>query len=67
MSYPISRSMNRDLNEGLSDGTYRKVVTNRGGVAEGTTTTARRDLDAEHYGPIHTEAPTKVAPDGLHH
>ena len=66
MVYPISRSMNADLSEGLTDGKYKKVHSReRGGVVEATTQQARVDLDDVYYG-IH-EKQVKVAPDGLLH
>lgn len=65
MSYPRTRSMNGDLAEGLTDGKYKKVVNDRGGVVEGTTQNARHDLHDIYFG-IH-ETPVKIAPDGLSH
>ena len=65
MVYPVSRSMNADLAEGLTDGAYKKVVQGRGGKVEGTTWQARADLDDNWYG-IH-ETVTKTSPDGLRH
>lgn len=59
MVYPRSRSMNADLNEGATDGKYKKVVQDRG-LAEPGTYNERRDLDDAWHG-IH-EAPTKVVP-----
>jgi hypothetical protein len=65
MAYPASRSMNAELSEGSTDGKYKKVVRDRGGVVEGGTLTERADLDDRYYG-IH-EKQVKVAPDGLLH
>lgn len=62
MVYPRSRSMNGDLNEGLTDGKYKKVVHDRGGVVEHTTIASRDDLKDVWYG-IH-EAAVKERPDG---
>jgi hypothetical protein len=56
------RSVNAELNEGATDGKYKKVITNRGGVVEGTTYDDRMDLADVWHG-IH-EAPVKVRPDG---
>lgn len=63
MAYPQPRSMNRDLEEGMSDGKYQKVVEHRGGIVEkelayGTV----MDLSDTYYG-VH-EAPVKRLPDG---
>lgn len=52
------RSMNADLQEGATDGKYKKVVNNRGGVVESTTHEARIDLCDTWYG-IH-EQPVKT-------
>ena len=65
MSYPASRSMNAELSEGSTDGKYKKVVRDRGGVIDPGTLTERADLDDRYYG-IH-EKQVKVAPDGLLH
>ncbi|MFC4498574.1 MULTISPECIES: hypothetical protein [Streptomyces] len=62
MSYANQRSLTGEVNEGLTDGTYKKVVRDRGGEVEATTYDARRDLDDVWYG-IH-EAQTKATPDG---
>lgn len=50
MVYPLSRSMNADLHEGLTDGKYKKVVQNRGGVVNPATYRARSDLFDAWYG-----------------
>lgn len=66
MAYPAAiRSMNGQLAEGMSDGKYKKVVMDRGGVVEGTTYADRRVLDDTFHG-IH-ESPTKVLADGTQH
>lgn len=64
MAVNTSRSQNAELAEGMSDGKYKKVVTDRG-VAEPATYEARRDLHDAYYG-IH-EARTKVLGDGTMH
>ena len=63
MSYAPSRSANADLNEGMTDGKYKKVITDRGGVVERMTYLERQDLADVWHG-IHEE-PDKVLPDGL--
>lgn len=65
MVYPVSRSMNADLAEGMTDGTYKKVIQNRGGKVEGSTAQSRASLDDNWYG-IH-EKQIKTSPDGLSH
>lgn len=62
MSYANPRSLTGDLNEGVTDGAYKKVVTDRGGQVESTTWHARSDLNDCWYG-IH-EDPLKHTPDG---
>lgn len=61
MAYPQMRSMNSALDEGATDGKYKKVVNNRD-CAEGTTFTGRELLDDANFG-IH-ETPDKVVPGG---
>lgn len=63
MVYPISRSMNADLHEGATDGAYKKVITDRGGIVEDATWNARRPLYDPWYG-IH-ETPNKMAGDNV--
>lgn len=66
MAANLTRSMNGDLAEGMSDGKYKKVATaERGGVIDGATYLNRAALDDLYYG-IH-EARTKVLPDGTTH
>jgi hypothetical protein len=63
MVYPLSRSMNADLHEGATDGKYKKVIQNRGGVVESTTYLERSDLFDAYFG-IHEKA-VKVSGDGV--
>ena len=63
MAYASPRSANAELCEGSTDGKYRKIVMDRGGVVEDTTYRARCDLTDGWYG-IH-EAPSKMTPDGM--
>lgn len=60
-----SRNKNAELAEGMSDGLYRKVVTDRGGVVDPATYQARRDLSDIYFG-IH-ETRVKTLPDGTIH
>jgi hypothetical protein len=66
MAFPTSRSMNGELDEGATDGKYKKIVVNRGGlgVAHSETVRARADLHDVWYG--RHEAAVKVRPDGKH-
>lgn len=65
-----SRSQNRDLSEGMTDGKYKKIATReRGGEVEHATALNRKHLGggasgalADYYGMV--EAPVKVRPDG---
>lgn len=50
MAVNTSRSMNAELREGLTDGSYKKVVNNRGGVVERATYDSRNELDDVWYG-----------------
>lgn len=63
MAYAAPRSANRELDEGMTDGKYRKAIMDRGGVVENCTYESRRDLTDGWYG-IH-EAQIKRTPDGI--
>lgn len=63
MAYATPRSANRELDEGMTDGKYRKGVTDRGGVVENLTFESRSCLTDGFYG-IH-EAQEKITPDGI--
>lgn len=60
MALPRLRSMTADLREGATDGRYRKVAPDRGGVVESSFLEKRADLDDVWYG-IHEKNP-KVIP-----
>lgn len=62
MSYAAPRGMTGELLEGITDGSSKKVVRDRGGVIDQATLNARRDLYDTWYG-IH-EDPLKVDPFG---
>lgn len=64
MAYAPSRSMNAELNEGATDGKYKKIVVDRGGlgVANSATVRHRVDLNDVWYGRHEDEV--KVRPDG---
>lgn len=60
MAYPSTRSCISELEAGATDGKYRKVVADRGGVVEHTFVANREDLTSAFYG-IH-EAPAMQVP-----
>lgn len=62
MAYPRTRSVNRELDAGATDGKYKKVIADRGGDVEQTFTGNRTDLTNAYYG-IH-ESPAMYRPDG---
>ena len=66
MAVNESRSLNKSLDEGSTDGKYRKVRPNTTvdpGSGEDITNANRRGLHPYwNYGFIDTEAPTKVTP-----
>jgi hypothetical protein len=57
MAYPRLRSMNADLDKGATDGTYKQVAPDRGGVVESSFMEMRRHLDDVWHG--QREAPDK--------
>lgn len=59
MALPPLRSLNGDLIEGATDGSYKKGVNNRGGQVEPTTYAKRDELDDVWYG-IHETQPKDV-------
>ncbi|MGI5136342.1 MULTISPECIES: hypothetical protein [unclassified Streptomyces] len=63
MSYAQGRSLTAELNEGLTDCTYKKINRDRGGVVEATTYGVRQDLNDAYFG-VH-ETPVKRRPDGV--
>lgn len=60
MAYPRTRSVNRELDAGATDGRYRKVIADRGGDVEHTFVENRMDLTNAFYG-IH-ESPVMQVP-----
>lgn len=65
MAYAHVRSMNRDLEEGMTDGKYKKITPNRGGVVEAELRArSLRDLDDIWFGYHETSA--KALPDSTH-
>jgi hypothetical protein len=65
MTVLSNRSCNDELDEGGTDGKYKKVVFDRGGVVEDSTYRDRVALSDAFYG-IH-EAAVKILPDGTTH
>lgn len=59
MAYPRTRSVNRELEAGATDGKYRKVVADRGGDVERTFAANREDLTSAFYG-IHESRAMQV-------
>jgi hypothetical protein len=57
MAYPRLRSMNSDLNRGITEGSYKTVAPDRGGVVESSYLEMRESLDDVWHG-IH-ERPIK--------
>lgn len=62
MSYAPSRSLTGELNEGLTDQSYKKINRDRGGSVDPATYAARTPLADIWYG-LH-ETPVKQRPDG---
>lgn len=60
-----TRSMNAELAEGGTDGKYKKIVSDRGGIVAVETWESRRDLSQRDYGM--QEAKDKVLPDASIH
>ena len=64
MTYGPTRSVNADLHEGLTDGSYKKVIQNRGGFVDKVSTARTRSTLNDRYFGIH-ETPYKTSPDGV--
>lgn len=64
MTYGPTRSVNADLHEGLTDGSYKKVINDRGGFVDKVSTVAARASLSDRYFGIH-ETPYKTSPDGV--
>lgn len=58
----MRRNINDELVEGITDGTYKKVIRDRGGAVETGFWDARRQLSVKGYGIV--ESPEKVCPCG---
>ena len=56
-------SVNDELRLGMTDGTYKQVVKDRGGQVETLTYDSRRDLSVSLYGIV--ELPDKELPGGM--
>jgi hypothetical protein len=63
MAYAPSRSCNAELAKGMTEGSYKQVVKDRGGFVEGTTWEHRKNLSVETYGIV--ELDLKTCPDGV--
>jgi len=55
--------MNADLHIGATEGSFKKVIRDRGGFVEGTTYESRKPLNDTWYG-IH-ETPSQMSGDGV--
>ena len=55
MGRPVSRSCNRELAQGLTDGSYKQIVKYRGGIVESSTYEARKNLSVPLYGIVEKE------------
>jgi hypothetical protein len=62
MAYPRARSCCAELDAGMTDGMYKKVIMDRGGEVELLTPASRQQLEDVWHG-IH-EAPKMMLPDG---
>ncbi len=62
MAYAKARSANRELNLGMTEGGFKQVNKDRGGVVEPLTADIRLDLDHKYY--ALSEAPSFRTPDG---
>lgn len=63
MATAPQRSCNSELEEGMTDGTFKKVVMNRGGTIDPLTGAVRNQFDDIWHGI--TECNPKIGPDGL--
>lgn len=64
MAQNNSRSLNVNLDEGTTDGKYRKVRPDTGGSVGSATEAERRALHSSYYGTF-AEAPMMVRGDGV--
>ncbi len=65
MAVNTSQSQNACLAEGMSDGKYKKIVQDRGGVIDPVNPAEKADLSTGLY--VVQEAPSKLLPDGTRH
>lgn len=65
MAQNNSRSMNAELDEGATDGGYRKVRPDASVDGYDSTMAARRSLHPSMNWGLQAEAPVKVRPDGV--
>jgi hypothetical protein len=63
MAKPQSRSCNAELGQGLTDGSYKQVVKDRGGQVESGAWEQRKQLSVGLYGVV--ELAEKECPDGV--
>jgi len=63
MAKAPARSANTDLAMGMTDGTFKQVVKDRGGQVDTATWESRKQLSVALYGIV--ELPGKTCPDGV--
>ncbi|MFJ1700349.1 hypothetical protein ACIOHC_35760 [Streptomyces sp. NPDC088252] len=59
MALPPQRPMNRELDTGMTEGTYKRRAPNRGGFVEETTNIAREHLSSINYSIAETSWPSR--------
>jgi hypothetical protein len=63
MAYAPARSCNGELARGMTDGSYKEVIKDRGGQPEAATYEHRKQLSVADYGIV--ELDVKTCPDGV--
>lgn len=63
MTVRVSGSQNASLNEGATDGTYKKFINDRGGFIDPVNVAEKRLIAPEVYGSV-GEVTAKIRPDG---
>lgn len=59
-----TRVQNVELEQGMTDGTYKSLSPDRGGAVEPATRQARANLDPGWYGMAELPLPARHLPDG---
>lgn len=63
MTVRVARSQNASLNEGVTDGTYKKFINDRDGVTDEINVRSKSMIAPQVYGLV-GEAQTKIRGDG---